>query len=277
VTNEGDDVPRLLELEDDLFTGGPVRIGHVLAGHELLSVGALADLADALPSGSVEHNSGQISAVLPDGTAPRLDASPGEIARGIESNGCWMVLKNVEQAEDYAELLGAALDELAPYLPRDAAEMFRREGFVFLSAPESVTPAHVDPEHNFLLQIRGTKTMSIGRFEDAREEQLELERHYGGGHRNMPSMFHEPVAHVLEPGDGVYVPVNAPHWVQNGGEVSVSLSITWRTRASDRLQRIHAFNARLRRAGLSPARPGAYPARDRAKATAGRVIERLAR
>jgi hypothetical protein len=271
-------VSSLLELgAEPLTADAPARIRHRLAGHDLLSVDALAGLADALPPGSVEHNSGQIPALMPDGDAPRLEATPGEIARGIETNGCWMVLKNIEQAEAYDELLAAALGELAGRLPGDAAEMWRREGFVFLSAPGSVTPAHVDPEHNFLLQVRGTKTMHLGRFADARAEQLELERHYGGGHRNMPAMFDDPVAFDLAPGDGLYVPVNAPHWVQNGAEVSVSLSITWRTRATDRLQRLHAFNARARRAGLSPRRPGERPGADRAKAFAGRVVERLTR
>lgn len=268
----------LLELGPEPLTAdAPARIRHHLAGHELLTVDALADLADALPPGSVEHNSGRIPALMPDGEAPRLDASPGEVAKGIETNGSWMVLKNIEQAQAYDELLRAPLDELAGHLPREAAEMFRREGFVFLSAPGSVTPAHVDPEHNFLLQVRGTKTMHLGRFGDARSEQLELERHYGGGHRNMPAMFEDPVAHELTPGDGLYVPVNAPHWVQNGADVSVSLSITWRTPATDRLQRLHAFNARARRAGLSPRRPGERPRTDLAKAFAGRVVERLTR
>ena len=63
-----------------------------------------------------------------------------------------------------------------------------REGFVFLSAPGSVTPTHVDPEHNLLLQVRGTKEMNVGRFPDAETEQRDLERFYGGGHRNIDQL-----------------------------------------------------------------------------------------
>jgi len=35
--------------------------------------------------------------------------------------------------------------------------MGRREGFIFVSSPGSVTPHHMDPEHNFLLQITRTE------------------------------------------------------------------------------------------------------------------------
>ena len=35
------------------------------------------------------------------------------------------------------------------------------EGFIFVSSPGSVTPYHIDPERNFLLQVRGNKTMHM--------------------------------------------------------------------------------------------------------------------
>jgi hypothetical protein len=44
--------------------------------------------------------------------------------------------------------------------------------------------------------------------------------------------------------------------VFNGPAVSVSLSITFRTAQSQREERVHTFNARLRRHGLSPSPAG---------------------
>jgi cytochrome P450 len=35
-----------------------------------------------------------------------------------------------------------------------APGMCQREGFIFISSPGAVTPFHLDPEHNFLLQIK---------------------------------------------------------------------------------------------------------------------------
>ena len=66
---------------------------------------------------------------------------------------------------------------------------------------------------------------------------------------------------ALEPGEAVYVPVKAPHWVKNGPEVSISFSITWRSEWSFREEYARRMNALLRKAGLSPPRPGAIPTR----------------
>ena len=38
--------------------------------------------------------------------------------------------------------------------------MLTSQGFIFVSSPNSVTPYHFDPEHNILLQIRGSKVMT---------------------------------------------------------------------------------------------------------------------
>ena len=248
------------------FARWPYAVRHTLAQHPLLALDRIAQLADALPAAQVEHNLGKVPELLPGGVAPRLDATPGEIARGIHGNGCWMVLKNIESDPDYGKLLHDTLDEVVPLVGDREGPMRQREGFIFLSAPSSVTPAHVDPEHNFLLQISGTKTMVVGRFPDERTWQLELERQVTGGHRNVDAMFGDAREFPLGPGDGVYVPVYAPHLVRNGPEVSISLSITWRTPRTDNLERAHVANAALRKLGMSPASPGRRPRADRLKA-----------
>lgn len=250
----------------------PQRVQHQLSDHPLLSVESVAQLADRLPAHRVEHNVAKgIGTVVPGGAAPVLREKPGDVARGIETNGCWMVLKNIETDPAYGELLNAALDEVAPHLPGGAADMLNRQGYLFLSAPDSVTPAHVDPEHNFLLQIRGTKTMHVGAFPDEDAEQRELERSFGAGHRNMDYVPDDMTPYLLNPGEGIFVPVGAPHWVQNGPTVSVSLSITWRSADAYRTELAHAFNDRLRRLGRTPRRPGQNPQVDQAKALAMRV------
>jgi hypothetical protein len=266
---------RLLEIEParmaEALGRSPLAVRHTLVDHPLLSVAALADLADALPASSVEHNLGDVSLISEADAVTRLDATPGDVARGIESNGCWMVLKNIEGEAPYAELLDACLDEVVGLVGPEG-RMTLREAFVFLSAPASVTPSHVDPEHNFLLQVRGTKDMNVGSFADPTAEQRELERFYAGGHRNIHQTPDAVETHHLGPGQGVYVPPNAPHFVVNGPTVSVSLSITWQTRATIRAARVHAANGRLRGLRLSPRPAGESPAVDRVKAGAVGVM-----
>src|SRR5262249_19874655 len=130
----------------------------------------------------------------------------------------------------------------------------------------SVTPYHIDHEYNFLLQIRGRKSLAI--FDRSVVSEQELERFYRGEHRNLVFAEHNArraYGFELGPGDGVHVPVNAPHYVRNGAEVSISFSITFRTPEGDRRGAVYVVNDRLRRLGLSPRAVGAVPLVDRAK------------
>lgn len=144
--------------------------------------------------------------------------------------------------------------------------MGRREAFLFLSAPNAVTPVHFDPENNFLLQIRGTKELHVGRFPNRAWELRELDRYHDGGHRNLVEIPPCSSKFLMRPGEGVYLYPWAPHWVYNGPAVSISLSITFRTRRSERLELAHRFNGRLRRSGRSPLPAGESVRVDQAKA-----------
>lgn len=262
---------QILELDRETlvesFAKRPFAVKHNLVDHPLLTLDALADLADRLPEDHVEHNLGDVPDVVVGGEVPKLDQTPGEIARGIESNGCWMVIKRIHADPAYKELLEQSLDEVVPHVAYKEGGYTRQEGFVFLSAPNSVTPTHLDPEHNLLLQIRGSKKMTVGSYPDAATEHQEVERYFGGGHRNLADVG-ESRTFDMQPRDGVYVPIYAPHVVHNGPEVSISFSITFYTELSEREQAVYSVNARLRKLGLSPSSPGERSGSDRIKAGA---------
>ncbi len=243
------------------------RVHHSLSATGLLELDRLAELASFLPTRSVEHNVGSVPALLPGGEAPRLSLTPAEIVRGIETNESWMVLKNVEADAEYRALLAACVADVHALVTAAEGAPVLQEGFIFLSSPGSVTPAHIDPEHNILLQVRGTKTMSIGRFQDPNEMLLQVECLHGGGHRNLSSAPIDLVDYPLSTGEGVYVPVHAPHVVRNGPAVSISLSITWRTPYTLRTGRVHGLNRVLRSKGLPISPPGSHAVRDEIKAS----------
>lgn len=272
----------LLHVDRDRFlqvfgrTSMPVT--HELADHPLLTLEAVAGLAQKLPSKSIEHNLGDVPLVATGHKVASLDDDPAEIVKTIEANGSWMVLKNVEQDERYRALLDELLDQVKPIVGSHEGGMLKREAFIFVSAPGSITPSHVDPEHNFLLQVKGTKDMNVGAFDNPKIEQHELERFYGGGHRNIEQTPDQLETYALKPGDGVYVRPNAPHYVVNGDSASVSLSITWRTPKTDRASAVHRANGRLRRLGIKPAPPGRRERADRLKqVVVGRVDHLIAR
>jgi hypothetical protein len=260
-------VAPVFRLDRDEFASGfarrPVAVDHTLADDPLLSLEEIANLADRFP-GRVERHSADLPMVMPGG-APLLELSPSEMVRGIEDNRCWMVFWYVDQDPAYKALLDRCLDQAESFLPSGAGPALQREAFLFLSAPNAVTPIHFDPEHNFLLQIRGHKDMNICPFPSVEVERRELDRYHGGGDRNLPSLPPDGEVFGLDPGRGVYVPSFMPHWVHNGPRASVSLSITFRSRESLRAERVHRINAQMRRLHLHPTPAGVSPARDRAK------------
>ena len=66
----------------------------------------------------------------------------------------------------YDELLDELFVDIVRTLPAAEGEVRRRQGVIFLSAPNSTTPTHIDGEQSYLLQIAGTKRISIGEFAD---------------------------------------------------------------------------------------------------------------
>jgi hypothetical protein len=255
------------------------KLSHGLAGHELLGLDALAALAERMPATSVEYNLGKLPLGVKAQDTPSNGLTLGETIRTIETNGSWAVLKNVERDAAYGALLDRALGELVPLVERETGPMLHREAFIFLSSPGSVTPFHMDPEHNILLQIMGQKVMTVFPAGDAElVPAIQSEAFHAGGHRNLDwrDGFRERgMAVTLLPGDAIHVPVKAPHFVENGPAVSVSLSVTWRSERSVAEGELHSFNAILRRRKLPTGRIGATPEKQGVKRLAYRIMRKL--
>ena len=262
------------------YPHAPAKLSHRLLEHPLMTLDALAQLAGSLPCSSVEYNPGALPIGITPDAIPKADIGVVEAIRSIDTSGCWVVLKRIEQNPAYAALLAQVLAELAPVITPRTGPMLQLEAFVFVSSPGAVTPFHFDPEHNILLQLRGTKVMTLfpGASETVFPDAVQEAFHLGQHHRNLPwndsfAAHGQPVA--LAPGEAVHVPVKTPHWVQNGPAPSISLSLTWRSEWSYAEADARAFNHLLRGIGLRPARPAAYPARNLAKSLAWRTYRKL--
>jgi len=260
------------------YPNRPGRLRHGLQGHPLLTLEALVALSQRIRPIDAEYNRADLPIGVDPAATPANGLSAAETIRSIERCGSWMVLKFVEQDPAYRALLDEALAPLRPLVGAVTGEMLKTEGFIFVSSPGAVTPFHFDPEHNILLQIRGSKTMTVF---PAGDEELASGAHHEafhrGGHRNLPwkdafAARGEPFE--LAPGDAIYVPVKAPHWVKNGPEPSISLSITWRSEWSFHEEYAHGFNGLLRQAGLTPSLPRPFPGTNLAKSVAYRAIQK---
>jgi hypothetical protein len=270
--------PNSLEEFAAAYPAKPAVLRHDLAGHKLFEMARLTALAKALPADRIEYNAGDLPIGQDPQATPMTALTAEETLRRIAEHRSWMVLKNIERDPDYAALLNACLDDIAP---ATRGAMRRREGFIFISSPGAVTPFHMDPEHNILMQIRGSKTFRIFPAEGALVSDAQHEAfHRAGGHRNLPyreEFDAAATAYRLFPGDALHAPVKAPHWVKVGPDVSVSLSITWRSEASEAEASLRRANGWLRARGLVPPPPGAAPLRDRLAVIGARAAARLAR
>lgn len=254
------------------FPHRPFLVDHSHHTDPRLQLDAIKALALRLPTERVEYNPGDLSVNQDPSAVPSSGLGIGETIDRIGEQNSWMVLKNIEHDPQYAALLRESIASMEPELRAAVGPVGDIEGFVFVSSPGATTPFHVDPEHNFLLQVQGSKTIHIWDIHDrAVVSEAQLEAACAGAHRNLP---HRPdfddraAVFDITPGQGLHFPVQAPHWVKNGPEVSISYSVTFRSRLSHRQRRVRFVNALLRRAGLQPRASGSSRTRDGVKLAA---------
>jgi hypothetical protein len=266
------------------FNRRPFLFRHSLSDHPLFKLPRLAELAKTLPPGIVEYNAGKIPVSLPDWeNTPYTGLSAEETVRRIDECGSWLVLKRAEYDRQCLRLLNACLDEIQPMSEPIEPGMCEREAAIFVTSPSSITPYHIDHEINFLLQMRGSKTIYV--FSSSDREVLseqDLEKHFSGAaiHRNLAfSERHQERARVFElkQGYGLHIPTTDPHWVKNGNGVSISFSAGFKTRASIQRGKVYNLNGRLRKLGLDPTPYGRSAWLDALKNRASRIWNRAGR
>jgi len=271
--------PDALAAFDAAYPDRHQRLTHRLLEHPLLTRDAIAALAERHPADRMEYNLGTLPlGIRPEDTPPN-GLSVAETIRTIDENRSWIVLKNVERDPAYGALLDDLLTELEPIVLPRTGPMEHREAFIFFTSPGSITPFHMDPEHNILMQIEGEKVMNVFPPADpALVPPEQSEAFHAGAHRNLAwdeRFMAKADAVRLTPGDAILVPVKAPHFVRNGEAVSISLSITWRSERSVAEGELHSFNRLLRAKGLPLVDVSATPEKQKVARLGYRVMRKL--
>ena len=257
----------------DAFARRSVLVEHSLSDHPLFTIEAIAELADRLPSQSVRREHGHLPIADSRGYVDVGEGPPSASILDVERNGFRISLRDIQQIPEYAEVVNACLDEVEPLVSAREGGMRFRSGYLFISCPAATTPMHFDAEHSFLLQLRGTKHVTVAAFENDRAKlRHELDRYTDGDPCDFPAM--EAVAETfrIDPGLGVYLPSYVPHWVETEAGVSVSFSIPFYTHFCERAEGVYRVNSWLRKARLSPRQPGEVVPVDVTKAAVFRSI-----
>lgn len=191
---------------------------------------------------------------------PRNSFSIVEAMERIENCGAWIILHKAHLDPEYDTVLRQCMAELQDLIGLNLNSVMRvQEIILFVTSPKRITAYHIDRECNFLLQVRGSKTLSVFDQHDRvvlSEEELE---HFwsvdNNAARYRPEIQSRAHEYRMTPGSVVHIPVNAPHWVQNDDNISVSVSVNFQFRDYIR-GNVYRANYALRKLGLQPKPPG---------------------
>ncbi len=120
---------------------------------------------------------------------------------------------------------------------------------IFLSSPRAISSYHTDREQNFLAQLHGEKTVHVfpRRITVPQELLIALFRKRKGIHFEYDSSMEDSARLFhLRPGNTLYLPRNRPHWVRNGDQVSMSISINFFRPPDHALERFYELNDKFR-------------------------------
>jgi len=252
---------------------------HELTGQSLFELPRLIELARDTAANRPDdlyYDAGVTDLNERWGTSPAQFAVD-ETIRRIEHAGAFIILKRAEHDPAYAQLLDRCMSDLLQVSGRELEKrMRRREVIIFITSPRRITTYHIDSETNFLLQVHGEKDISIfSKYDREVLPEEEIERFWAVDSNAAvykPELQHHADVVRLVPGNGVHIPVNSPHWVQNDNNISVSVSINYHSYDSE-YAHLYCANYYLRRKlGLNPTPPARSPLIDALKRPVGAAI-----
>jgi hypothetical protein len=262
------------------FDTRPFEFHHSLTeSHPLFNLSAIRRLLD-VPSirQFIAYDAGDIRVDQRWDSIPPEKPPIEEVYENISRSGAWIMIRFVHRIPEYKAILDECLDEVHRLSGREVSQDEKsREAILFITSPNRVTPYHIDRECNFLMQVAGEKTINVfDRNDKEVVTEQELETYWSKDNNAgvyKPQFQDRAFVRTMRPGTGVHIPVNFPHWLQNGNNVSISFSISYQYKDWTR-KNVYQANYYLRKLGLNPTPPGQSPALDTTKRI---VIEALHR
>jgi Cupin-like domain len=266
--------PRLLDRE-------PFKFAHCLLEHPALSLENLGRVLPALRAEQVFYSKSTRD------TGADLDRLHEDQQNGLSVE---QTIENIRTSDSYIMVRSPETDfsfaSLHKELLHDVEKMIRARGagtdaresmlYLFIASPNSVTPFHIDRYSTVLMQFRGSKTVTIYPAWDKRVvDQQDCEDYVAYTALRGPRRRAEAESHGrpfnFSPGQALHVPFAAGHMVQNGSDdISISLSIIFKTAETERMRKAIMFNRRARQAlsrfGFQPNAVGHSPWKDAMKA-----------
>lgn len=235
----------------------PIRLKHRLIETGFFTDESLAEIIDRYPVESYSLISmGAFSRERRWRIGQVEGLSGAELIEVIRANPLWLNLRSIHKVDSrFASLFDTFLEELNKDVPGLGAYVSNMG--VLISGPSTRVDYHADLPGQSLWQVRGEKTVYVYPSSPPyiSEQQLEdivLDRiekiHYN------PSYDDAATVIPLTPGEMLHWPLNAPHRVDNGPMLNVSMTTEYMTEQIKRLTQMNLANAILRRRLRMPAR-----------------------
>jgi hypothetical protein len=239
------------------FTRANVAVRHRLHERPMFDNAALAELLDRYPRDRL--------GVFTMGDDPvawkswrRGDAGTltgAELLAEVAAGRLWLNLRQTNHAIDaYAELADEIFAEIKAATGQTT---FKHDLGLLISSPNAQVFYHLDTPLVMLWQLRGKKRVWVYPRQEPFVDDAQIERVILGESAEQfdydPAWDAHATAFDLEPGVVVSWPQNAPHRVENGGMINVSLSIEFLTPEALVRANVLYANGVLRRAvGAKP-------------------------
>lgn len=246
----------------------PSPFRHILADHPLLHPDRIREALARVPDDCVDVRA--VDEEGPDGGSygrkKRLAMSATDAFAKMERKRLWMNVQKLHRFDDgFKSLVHDVLRSVAKSFPELVPEVYAAGAYLIVSSGRAGCHFHADPDLNFLMQIRGRKRVymwSPKALDEPTKEALAAT----GDHGAVPyKPEYEGVALPpvdLEPGHGAFIPLFAPHRVENDDEPCVSLSVGFVPRQAMIRLRVHEVNHELRKLGWPVTASGRVPALD---------------
>ncbi|MGH9945857.1 MAG: cupin-like domain-containing protein [Pyrinomonadaceae bacterium] len=258
---------------DRMLASQSFRFRHQLGGHPSMGMPEIRNLVEQMLAeqlfDQIFYKTGKAMAV---GRYSDAESSKDivKVIENMSTSGTWLRLTRVDEVtSQFNEIVERLYNDLSELYQQDIkSRAMRTFVTLFISSPGAYTNYHMDHTWNFLLQISGRKEVHLyDPFDQDVLTQKDKEGWYMKNFTISPKAIAKDIVYDLGPGDGVHHPVNAPHWVQNGKEISISLSLGLCLHESNRDAKVYQANYLMRRFGLRPTPPHRSEWRDRIKSS----------
>ena len=261
---------------------------HNLNKTEVLSIDSLSQIIPSLPKEQVMFSKG-LADLNENFDRAHIDKknnlSLKETIEQLKTHSSYIMVRSPETSPALQSTFQGLKDDVSKLCDRKGigTELYEPMLYLFIASPSVKTPFHIDRYSTLLFQLRGSKTIAV--YEQFNDKVVPaVVRESFVDHSELRPSWKNETDHLAQkfeftPGQMLHIPFIAPHYVENGHQdISISLSIIFRTNESQNWLKAMTVNNRLRsKLKLNPSPIGNNSGNIKLKAKCSPFVTRIIR